>query len=474
MEKHRRYSIVMTHDGSFQKAKPIPNSMPGDEVEFELFEEKQWSFAVFPKKLKPNYRLVAMVAAFLIAILPLYSWFDSNRAYAYVNIDMNPSIEMKVNNKMKVVDMIPLNDDASLLVEKITDWKNKSVDKVTVTVIEKGEEIGLIRNSKSVMVGVSYKERMEQDKQITKMIDEYLQTNPLDLTVATFEVPEELRKQAQKEKKSMNELFAKQYNDNVRKTSQNKQKGNDINSEEEEAIKTFYNQGNNDDKEAPDSNNDKEKDHESNNGQTPPGQVNKEEDKKKEEDQKGKGQSKSSTNPAGKEKGWAKNKNKEKQKEDQDDDNHQENDLPPSLNKKKEELENLLESLPPGIRKKLEREGYEDIEEILDSLPPGILKKIDQSNLEELRESLRRIDSDLFSNFNQDKTNEDEDENEDDDDRDDEGERGKDKRHHDKDSKEEPPGQAKKDKKHDSKRGGKDRGKDKRENGRKDHNPNRD
>jgi len=467
MEKHRRYSVVMTHDGSFQKAKPIPNSMLGDEVEFEPFEEKQWSFAVFPKKLKPNYRLVAMVAAFLIAILPLYSWFDSNRAYAYVNIDMNPSIEMKVNNKMKVVEMIPLNDDASLLVEKITDWKNKSVEKVTVTVIEKGKEIGLIRNSKSVMVGVSYKNRMEQDKPITEMIDQYLQTNPLDdLTVATFEVPEELRKQAQKEKKSMNELFAKQYSDNVMKTSQNEQKGNDIDAEEEKAIKTFYNQGN-DDKEAPDSKDDKEKDHESNNGQTPPGQVNKEKDKKKEEDQNDKGKSKSSTNPAGKEKGWAKNKNKDKTKEDQDDDNHQENDLPPGLNKKKEELENLLESLPPGIQKKLEQEEYEDIEELLDSLPPGILKKIDQSNLEKLRESLRRIDSDLFSDFNQDKTKEDENE-------DDEGERGKDKRHHDKDSKEEPPGQAKKDKKQDSERRGKDHGRDKKENGRKDHKQDRD
>ncbi|KGX83410.1 anti-sigma factor domain-containing protein [Pontibacillus marinus] len=460
MEKHRRYSIVMTHDGSFQKAKPIPYSMPGDEVEFEPFEEKQWSFAVFPKKLKPNYRLVAMVAAFLIAILPLYSWFDSNRAYAYVNIDMNPSIEMKVNNKMKVIEMIPLNDDASLLVEKITDWKNKSVEKVTVTVIEKGEEIGLISNSKSVMVGVSYKKRMKQDKQITKMIDQYLQTNPLDLTVATFEVPEEIRKQAKKEKKSMNELFAKQYSDHVLKTSGNEQKGNDIDSEEEKAIETFYNQGNNDDKKAPDSNDDKEKDHESNNGQTHPG-LNKEKNKKKEEDQKDKGKSKSSTNPAGKEKGWAKNKNKDKNKEDQDDDNHQENDLPPGLNKQKEELEDLLESLPPGIQKKLEQEGYEDIEEILDSLPPGILKKIDQSNLEELRESLRRIDSDLFSDFNQDKAKEDEGENEKD-----EGEQGKDKRHHDKDSKEEPPGQAKKDNKQDSKRGGKDRGNDKKENGR--------
>ncbi|QHE51215.1 anti-sigma factor domain-containing protein [Pontibacillus sp. HMF3514] len=459
MEKHRRYSIVMTHDGSFQKAKPIPYSMPGDEVEFEPFEEKQWSFAVFPKKLKPNYRLVAMVAAFLIAILPLYSWFDSNRAYAYVNIDMNPSIEMKVNNKMKVIEMIPLNDDASLLVEKITDWKNKSVEKVTVTVIEKGEEIGLINNSKSVMVGVSYKKRMDQDKQITKLIDQYLQSNSLNLTVATFEVPDEIRKQAQKEKKSMNELFAKQYGNNVMKTSQNEQKGNDIDAEEEKAIKTFYNQGNNDDKKAPGSNNNK--DNESNNGQTPPGQVNKEKqkDKKKEEDQKDKGKSKSSENPVGKEKGWA--KNKEKQKEDQDDENHQENDLPSGLNKQKEELENLLQSLPPGIQKKLEQEGYEDIEEILDSLPPGILKKIDQSNLEDLRESLRRIDSDSFSDFNLDQENED-----------DEGERGKGKRHHDKDSKEEPPGQAKK--KHDSKRGGKDHGKDKEENGHKDHKQNRD
>ncbi len=436
MEKHQRYAIVMTQDGAFQKAKPIPHSMPGDEVEFEPFEEKQWSFAVFPKSLKPSYRMIAMVTALLIAILPLYSWFDSNRAYAYVNIDMNPSIEIKVNNKMKVVEMIPLNDDASLLVEKITDWKNKSVDKVTVTVIEKGEEIGLINDKESVMVGVSYKKQMEKNKRITEMIDQYLQTNPLNLTVATFEVPKELRKQAQKEKKSMNELFAKQYSKdkNTLKTSTNEKKGNDINEEEEKAIQSFYNKEDQGDKEAPDSIKKNEQDNESENGQTTPDQVNEDQEKEKKKEQ-------SSTNPVGKEKGWAKDKNKKE--EDQNTDNQQNDDLPSGLEKR--DLEELLKSLPPGIQKKLEREGIEDLEELLESLPPGLLKQIETSDLQEIREKLRRLDSDLFSDFNKDQK-EDEGESRKEEDRDDEDDREERWNNRNK-SKQTPPGQAKKDKK---------------------------
>lgn len=421
MEKHRRYTIVMTEDGTFQKAKPIPDSIPGDEVEFEPYVEKQWSFAVFPKQLKPGYRMIAMVAAFLIAILPLYSWFDSNRAYAYVNIDMNPSIEMKVNDKMKVKELVPLNDDASLLVEKITDWKNESVEKVTVTVIQKGEETGLINDKKGVMIGVSYEKHMQDNKEITKVIDEYLQMNPINYNVATFEVPEDIRKQAHKEKKSMNELFAKQYQEKASKTSTTESSNRDINDEEKEAIETFY-QENQDDESAPDSSQDQESNEESENGQTPL-----EKEKKDPEENQNKN-GKSSENPVGKEKGWE--KNKDKGNKDRETDNHKQNDLPPGLEKKKDDLEEILKSLPPAFQKKIEQEGVEDIEDLLEILPPGIQKKLERSDLQEIRKNLRRLESDLFSDFH-DHADQDQSEG---------------TRNPGKNSKENPPGQAKKDK----------------------------
>lgn len=372
MEQHRNYSIVMAKDGTFHKAKPIPSSLPGDEVQYELLEEKEnkWKTVLFPSKLKPSYRFVAMVAALLIAILPLYSWYDSNQAYAYVNIDMNPSIEMKVNKKMKVIELIPLNDDASLLVEKITDWKNKSVEKVTVTVIQKGQETGLL-NSDTVMIGVSYDRGSKKDKQITHVIDEYLQSKPVNLMVATFEVPKEIRDQAQKEKKSMNELLAKTYestNVSAKVSSLSKLQ---LNEQEKEALKAFYNKTNN----APD----KEKKVEQ------PDKEEKEKDNLKPQKEKEK-----SDKPIGNKKDTDKNKKKpKKEKEKEDDDDIESDDLESQLEDAEEELEEILETLPPGIKQKLKNAGIDDIEDVLESLPPGVLKQLEKAdNLEELEEIL--------------------------------------------------------------------------------------
>ncbi|MFC0523364.1 anti-sigma factor domain-containing protein [Pontibacillus salicampi] len=250
MEQQRRFTVVMTEDGMFYKAKRLEESHPGDEVSFEPLEEKQSFPFEFPRIMMPKMKLIAMVVALLIAILPFYTWYDSNRAYAYVNIDMNPSLEMKVNDNMNVIELIPLNEDATSLVNTLNDWKHKAVEKVTVTLIQKGRSEGFMEDNQQVMIGVSYNRNSKDGKELTKSIDAYLQSNTATLTYATFEVPKALRKQAQDTNKSMNEVYAQtliqanQESDNGTTNSSQETKvkaTSELEPQKEDIIRSFYN-----------------------------------------------------------------------------------------------------------------------------------------------------------------------------------------------------------------------------------------
>ncbi|NHW60168.1 hypothetical protein HA378_33910, partial [Escherichia coli] len=78
--------------------------------------------------------------AFLLILLPFFAWYDGDQTYALINLDINPSIEMKVNDNMEVLELVPLNEDARSLLGNENDWKSKSLEEVAATIIEKSEE----------------------------------------------------------------------------------------------------------------------------------------------------------------------------------------------------------------------------------------------------------------------------------------------------------------------------------------------
>lgn len=237
----------MEKDGTFHEAKPINNGEVGMEVPYELKEKKRNS-SFFPSKLKlQNRRMVAIVAAFLLILVPIYAWHDGNRAYALVNIDINPSIEMKINDDMKVIEMSPLNDEAELLINEIGDWERKPIEKVTVRIIEQSKEKGFISESRSVLIGVNYLDEPKKDKYITSFLEKYFLDYSNDFKVATYEIPENIRKEAHKQNKSMNELMADSIEEsktNTGNAQENKFSSNKLGSNDKAIIQSFYNNPN--------------------------------------------------------------------------------------------------------------------------------------------------------------------------------------------------------------------------------------
>lgn len=105
------YCIVLTKDGTYHKV-PLSGRQHvrvGAEMEFSTFG---WS-----RFIKP----ALMVASFLILIFgfSLYRNVATPEAFAYVSLDINPSVELTVDKDLKVLNVRPLNGDAEKLLASI-------------------------------------------------------------------------------------------------------------------------------------------------------------------------------------------------------------------------------------------------------------------------------------------------------------------------------------------------------------------
>ncbi|MFG6116354.1 hypothetical protein ACGTN9_14315 [Halobacillus sp. MO56] len=241
MEHHRGYTIVLTEFGTLHKAKPLNDVEVGMETGFELLPEKTGLAALFQwKKQQARLKIIAMVTALLIALFPLYSWYDSNQAYAYVNVDINPSIEMEINEDREVLDITPYNDEARELIKDLADWKHQPAGDVILQIIEFSEQKGLMNDLDSVLVGVSYlKDDIASD--FTEEIESYVSKHAAALTVAAFVVPETVRDKAKENKQTVNQYMAETLSDS---SSANTGKSSDqvqVDGKDKDVIQSFYN-----------------------------------------------------------------------------------------------------------------------------------------------------------------------------------------------------------------------------------------
>ncbi|QTM98538.1 hypothetical protein ERJ70_04040 [Sediminibacillus dalangtanensis] len=239
MERHRHYIVVMDKYGVFHKAEPVASAEVGAEVEFKPIQNGRFHrFLLTGKSVNKRTKIAVMTVLVMLITFPLYAWYNGGKVYAYVNVDINPSVEMEVDEAMKVKSIRPLNDDAEqILVELGPSWKNKTVEEVTSLLIEQGKKDQLIDGENVVIIGVSYLDGREKEKYITDTLDEYFNRHPQEeLSVATFEVPEKIREAARSESKSMNELFAEEVDKQVESDTEALQ----IDDQEKELIQSYY------------------------------------------------------------------------------------------------------------------------------------------------------------------------------------------------------------------------------------------
>lgn len=184
MEINDHSMTLLTPDGQFLQANRHGHSCSiGEEILFTPISQKQ----LFRRFLGMKQLAVAAAALFLIlgSLIPVY---ESNKAYAYMSIDVNPSIELGINKQMEVVKLTAYNSDGKKIISHLGDWKKKNVTDLTQKILNAMRNEGYLINHHTMVISTVRTENPEEktEQELNKdmgKIKELATENHLHVTV---------------------------------------------------------------------------------------------------------------------------------------------------------------------------------------------------------------------------------------------------------------------------------------------------
>jgi hypothetical protein len=200
MEIRRDVLIMMTPDGQFLNGKKTSNQRYtiGEEIPFYPVKEKS------QVKVKRNWKAAASILTAAVLILTLFSasFLQSNKAYAYVSVDINPSLELSLNKEQQVIDITPYNEDGEVLLEKLEDWKKEDVSEVAEEILRVSEKLGYLKMNQNVWITSTFTDLSENQthsallKELNGFVKQY--NNQHSAEIIMKETTEDIREEAVK------------------------------------------------------------------------------------------------------------------------------------------------------------------------------------------------------------------------------------------------------------------------------------
>lgn len=181
------YSIFLTEDGRFQKGIPVPSFvLVGEEIEFQPYPSMAQKFMPDKKAwMAPVLAAVAIIFMFFSVLLPAQS-----NVLAYVQVDINPSVELGIDENGDVQHFIGLNEEGVTLKREISFWKGKSLSNVLSTIVASSESSN---QEDRIEVTTIYKEKTHHETLeniITTAVAQStkkMATKPIQIKEATIE-----------------------------------------------------------------------------------------------------------------------------------------------------------------------------------------------------------------------------------------------------------------------------------------------
>ncbi|MDX8360481.1 hypothetical protein [Cytobacillus sp. IB215316] len=115
--------------------------------------------------------LVSTIATLLviISVLPFYT---PNKVFAYMSIDINPSIELSINNKLEVLSVTALNTEGERIIENLPDWKKQDIAFVTNSIIDESKKYGYLNEGSNLLITTVKIHQESTTKDIEKKLEE--------------------------------------------------------------------------------------------------------------------------------------------------------------------------------------------------------------------------------------------------------------------------------------------------------------
>nr|WP_208751956.1 anti-sigma-I factor RsgI [Bacillus cereus] len=194
MDIKKHSVVVLTPNGEFITCKRKGDScMIGEEISFDEQEQKVSRFSI-PYFLKPASLLVA---CFLCALLFFYNQ-PEEKVFAYVSVDINPSLEVSVTKDLRVIDLQACNNDGRRILKELKQWENKQLQEVIRTIIKQSQEDKYLTNDKQVMLTAIAKDKLLEpklEKVMKELKKEYeLKHITVEYQNSTMQVRENARK----------------------------------------------------------------------------------------------------------------------------------------------------------------------------------------------------------------------------------------------------------------------------------------
>lgn len=146
-----KYSIALNKKGQFVKIKSNGHLKVGYEVN-----------APAPLSLITNTMRIASVAASLLFISGIgLGYYFINAPYSYVDVDINPSIEITSNIFDRIIKIEALNDDGKNIL-KLDKYNNESVGEGVQNIIKRAAEKGYIKNDVQNVILVTVSSKNEK------------------------------------------------------------------------------------------------------------------------------------------------------------------------------------------------------------------------------------------------------------------------------------------------------------------------
>ncbi|PER12614.1 hypothetical protein COK25_16310 [Bacillus cereus] len=194
MDIKKHSVVVLTPNGEFITCKRKGDScIIGEEISFDEQEQKASHFSI-PSFLKPASILVA---CFLFAVLFFYNQ-PEEKVFAYVSVDINPSLEVSVTKDFRVIDLQACNDDGRRILKELKQWENKQLQEVIRTIIKQSQEDKYLTNEKQVMLTAVAKDKALEpllEKAMKELKKEYeLKHITVEYQSSTMQIRENARK----------------------------------------------------------------------------------------------------------------------------------------------------------------------------------------------------------------------------------------------------------------------------------------
>ncbi|MFD2360094.1 anti-sigma factor domain-containing protein [Saccharococcus thermophilus] len=144
LELDEEFVTLLTPEGEFIQVKEDEYEI-GEEIEARLVKKP------YVRRRSFRYAAVSLIAAAVLFIATLLH-LPSDEVYAYMSIDINPSIEVGVDDQLNVLTLKAYNEEGKKIVSQLSNWKKVAFVDIATEIIELSRKQGYLQKGGQVLI----------------------------------------------------------------------------------------------------------------------------------------------------------------------------------------------------------------------------------------------------------------------------------------------------------------------------------